>query len=253
MRFKGTVAYDGTDLEGWQSQTNGNTVQDILESRLAFLLEKPTRIFGSGRTDSGVHARGQVFHFDSEWSHPVEQLLRGFQSNVPETIQVSRIEEVPETFNARSSATGKRYMYHVYEGYASPFETRYCWSLGNRRKLDCEAMRAGAVSLLGRHDFTAFAGTHAKNLDPNPVKTLWRLEVERDGPRVRVITEGSGYMYKMVRSLVGALVHVGLGKLSANSIREILESRVRTARVITAPARGLFLDEVFYDETPFLK
>ena len=247
MRFKGIVAYDGTDLEGWQSQINGNTVQDILEKRLEFLLETPTRIFGSGRTDAGVHARGQVFHFDGTWNHPIAHLLRGFQSNVPESIQVRSVEVVDDDFNARGSATGKRYIYHLFEGHASPFETRYCWSLGERRKLDVEAMREGAAGLIGTHDFTAFAGTHAKNLDPNPVKTLRKLDVIREGARVRVETEGSGYMYKMVRSLAGALVHVGIGKLKPSDLGMILKSRVRTARVITAPARGLFLDQVFYD------
>ena len=245
MRYKAVVAYDGTDFEGWQSQVGGNTIQDILEKRLAFLLEAPTRIFGAGRTDAGVHANGQVFHFDGNWNAPPEQLVNAFRSNMPETIQVLAVEAAGDAFHAKSSATGKRYVYHLYEGYAPPTEVRFCWSLG-RRRVDTERMREAVQVLIGEHDFTAFSGTRARNRDPNPVKDLRRLEVDRDGPRLRVTTEASGYMYKMVRSLVGGLVDVGTGKIGSDDVRRCLESKVRTALIPTAPARGLFLDRVFY-------
>lgn len=249
MRWKCVVAYDGTDFEGWQSQVTGRAIQDVIERRLEFLLEKPTRIFCAGRTDSGVHARGQVFHFDGEWKHPVEYLHRALRSNIPESIQILSVEAAPDHFNALTSATGKRYAYYMVEGQASPFETRYCWSLGKMR-VDDEAMRAAAAHLVGRHNFLAFAGNPGRDGDPNPVKHLRRLDVQRVGPRVTVVTEGSGYLYKMVRSLVGALVEVGRGNLPVNEIPIILASQVRTARVVTAPARGLFLEQVFYGDGP---
>ncbi len=245
-RFKATVAYDGTDFEGWQSQTNKNTIQDILERRLAFILEKPTRIYGSGRTDSGVHARGQVFHFEGEWNHPPLYLQRAFASNVPDTIQVLSVEVVDSSFDARKSATGKRYIYYITEGCASPFDLRFCHSLGHV-KLDVERMQAGALHLIGKHDFTAFSGTRPRHQDPNPIKELRKLTITRNGPKVEILTEGSGYMYKMVRSLAGALIDVGKGKLPPDELKAILESKVRTALVPTAPAKGLFLDHVFYD------
>lgn len=245
MRLKATVAYDGTEWEGWQSQVNGKTVQDVLEKRLAFLLEEPTRIYGASRTDAGVHARGQVFHFDADWGHPLEHLLRGFRSNVPPSIQVQKLEAVEHGFHARLGARGKRYIYYFREGEASPFEWRYCWSLG-RRRLDLNRMREGAKYLEGTHDFSAFAGRSPKAQDPNPVKTIYRMEVKGASPHFKIISEGSGYLYKMVRSMAGALMDVGIGKLEPADLGEILRSRERTATVQTAPARGLFLDEVFY-------
>lgn len=249
MRFKAKVAYEGTDFEGWQSQRSGKTVQDILEKRLAFLLEKPTRIYGASRTDSGVHARAQTFHFDGEWNHSLANLLRGFRSNMPPTIQVFSVERAAADFNARLHARGKRYCYYLEEGYASPFDFRYTWSLGNR-EVELASMQEAAKHFLGTHDFTAFSGTAPKARDPNPVKTIEKVEVQKQEDRYTVEVVGSGFLYKMVRSMVGSLVDVGNGRLRPDEIQSILESRVRTAKVLTAPARGLFLDDVFYEDQP---
>lgn len=246
MRIKGTVAYEGTNFEGWQSQASGNTVQDILEKRLEYLLKTPTRIHGASRTDSGVHARGQVFHFDADWSHDLKYLLRGFRSNMPPGIQVLELEAVSPDFHARFHALEKRYTYYLQEGHASPFTTRYRWSLGNR-ELDIEAMKRGAPTLVGTHDFTAFSGTAPRARDPNPVKDLRVLEVGKTGLEYQITAVGSGFLYKMVRCLVGALVQVGMGRLKPEALAGILEKRVRTAEVPTAPARGLFLEEVVYE------
>ncbi len=246
MRFKAIVAYDGTDFYGWQSQVDGNTVQDILEGRLRAILNVPVRIHGSGRTDSGVHASRQVFHFDAEWEHPHEHLLRAFRSGVPASIQVSSIRSVPQSFHARYSASGKRYIYHIYEGYAPPRETRYCWSLGKRR-LDTTLMREAARILLGNHDFSAFAADRGDGSRENPIKEMRRLDLTQKGPRLRLTTEAGGYLYKMVRSVTGALVDVGIGKLKVGDIEAILKEKKRTALIPTAPSKGLFLDRVFYD------
>ena len=200
---------------------------------------------GSGRTDSGVHAKGQVFHFDAEWNHPTEHLLRALQSGIPSSIRVRSVSRAVRNFHARHSAKGKRYSYRFFEGLASPFETRYCWSLGNMR-LDAELMNEAASPLLGEHDFSSFTANQGDGSEENPVKNLKRLEVKKKGRRMRMTTEAGGYLYKMVRTLAGALVEVGIGKLRPEDLCEALEARKRTALIPTAPAHGLCLERVFY-------
>jgi len=250
MRFKAACAYDGTDFYGWQSQRGGNTVQDFIEARLAEVFKKPVRIHGAGRTDAGVHAKGQVFHFEAAWTHPVAHLERALRTGLPAGIQVRGVTPAPAVFHARYSATGKRYAYRLYRGWASPLESRSCWSLGERgRELDVRAMRAAAAGLLGEHDFTAFSasrGKGARDGAENPVKDLRRLDVMERGASVRIVTEASGYLYKMVRSLTGALVEVGLGKLTPEEVGQLRAAGQRTRQVPTAPAHGLCLEQVFY-------
>lgn len=246
MRWKCQVAYDGTDFEGWQAQPNGNTVQDHIERRLTFLMKGPVRIHGSGRTDSGVHAVGQVFHFDGDWAHGPEALIQALRTGFPDSIQVYHVEVVPDDFHARYSATGKRYIYRMYEGWAPPAETRYAHSLG-RRRLDLDRVNQAGRLLLGTYDFSAFGANRADDSEENPVKELRKLEVVREGPRLILETEASGYLYKMVRSLAGCLMDVGIGKLQPGQVVEIRESRTRTAQVVTAPARGLSLEKVYYE------
>jgi len=245
MRWKCGCAYDGTDFFGWQSQAGGNTVQDFLEARLREIFKQPIRVHGSGRTDSGVHALGQVFHFDAAWSHPVWKLLRALQTGLPAGIQVTAVEAIDEGFHARFSAQGKQYVYRLYEGLAPPDAMRYTWSLGSR-KLDVERMNAAAQRLIGTHDFTAFGAKRGDKSEDNPVKDLRRLELTRDGPRITLTTEASGYLYKMVRSLTGTLVAVGLGQLTPDAVESTLITRQRVQQVSTAPAKGLWLMQVFY-------
>ncbi len=245
-RWRAVCRYDGTDFHGWQSQRCGNTVQDLLEAELATILAVPTRVHGSGRTDSGVHANGQVFHFDADWHHPATALQRALDSRLPPTVQVVGLRAAAADFHARFSATGKRYVYRIFCGRAPPMEVRYCWSIG-RRDLSIPAMQAAAAQLLGEHDFSAFsAGRRAA--DENPVKDLRRLDIRTAGPRLRITTEASGYLYKMVRSLVGALVEVGCGKITGAELVAIRDSRHRTRHIPTAPARGLCLEQVFFGD-----
>lgn len=244
-RWRASCAYDGTAFAGWQSQPSGDAVQDFIEQRLAVVMERPVRIHGAGRTDAGVHAKAQVFHFDAAWRHPAEALQRALRSGLPEGIQVFAIAPAEPEFHARFSARGKRYVYRFYEGWAPPWQVRYCWSLG-RRTLDASAMQEAARLLVGTHDFTAFGANRGDDSQDNPVKTLWRMEVIREGPCVTFTTEGSGYLYKMVRSLAGTLAQVGWGKLTPPEVGTILASRRRPVAVETAPARGLWLEEVFY-------
>ncbi len=242
-RWRGLCAYDGTDFYGWQSQQGGRTIQDYLEKRLAQIFRRPVRVHASGRTDSGVHAKAQVFHFAAEWTHPVAHLQRALRSGLPAGITVSAVRRAKGDFHARYSARGKRYRYRVFLGYPSPFESRWSWSLGDR-PVDVEKMRAAAKKLLGRHDFTAFSGQFEKT--ENPVKDLRRLDILQRGPRVDFVIEASGFLYKMARGLVGALVAVGLGKLTAADLEQILKSQKRPVEIATAPALGLCLEKVYY-------
>jgi tRNA pseudouridine38-40 synthase len=245
MRWKCTVAYDGTHFEGWQSQPSRNTLQDLIEKRLEEIFKQRIVIHGSGRTDSGVHARGQVFHFDADWPHGPEKLLKALRPGYPETIQVYKAELVDDDFHARFSAIGKRYVYQYYEGFANPFETHWYWSLGNRR-LELDRMNEAASALAGKHDFTAFSANPGEERDDNPVKDLRVLKVDRDGPYLKLTAEADGFLFRMVRSLAGCLFDVGLGKLSPEDVVNIRDTRTRTHQIQTAPPEGLFLDKVWY-------
>ncbi|OHE73244.1 MAG: tRNA pseudouridine(38-40) synthase TruA [Verrucomicrobia bacterium GWC2_42_7] len=245
MKWKCTCAYDGTDFLGWQSQVGGNTIQDFIEQRLLEIFKRQIRIHGSGRTDSGVHARGQVFHFEADWPHEPVNLLRAFRSGLPSGIQVWKVMRAKPDFHARYSVKKKRYFFEIYLGYPSPFEYRYCWSLGNRRP-DIEKMQLASKIFLGTHDFSAFGAKMDGDSSENPIKTLYRLDVACRGPRLRITTEASGYLYKMVRTLVGTLVEIGLDKLSIEEASAHLQKRIRTEQIVTAPAKGLFLDKVYY-------
>ncbi len=243
-RWRCTCAYDGTDFLGWQSQRGGGTVQDFLEKRLAQIFQKPVRVHGSGRTDSGVHAKAQVFHFEADWAHPVAHLQRALRSGFPAGLTVNSVRRAAPKFHARYSARGKRYRYRVYLGYPGPFDSRWCWSLGDR-PLDLAPMRVAAKKLLGKHDFSAFSGQYEET--ENPVKDLRKLDIIKKGPRVEFVVEASGFLYKMARGLVGALVSVGLGKMTPADIERLLHSKKRTQEIVTAPALGLCLEKVFYD------
>jgi len=245
-RWKVKCAYDGTDFQGWQSQVSNNAIQDVIETRLEEIFKTPVRIHGSGRTDAGVHAKGQVFHFDADWEHSPKKLHTALKLKIPPSIQIVTLVKASRDFHARFSAKGKRYAYQLFLGYAPPTETRYYWSLGER-DLDIDAMQRAAKYLLGKHDFSAFAAaTRRGETQGSPVKEIWRLDITKKGPRIRIVTEGSGYLYKMVRSIVGALVDVGIGKLTPSQVKEILSSKKRTRTVVTAPPQGLFLEKVDY-------
>jgi len=244
-RYKATCAYDGTDLFGWQSQQGGNTIQDFIEKRLQEIFKKPIRIHSSGRTDAGVHAKGQVFHFEGDWPHATKALLRALRTGMPSSILITSLKPVSKDFHARYSVKGKRYAYCLYLGTALPTKQRYTWSL-YRKDLDIEAMRKAAKKLLGKHNFFAFSRATGDHKKIDPVKTLHRLDVIKRGSHLRIVTEGSGYLYKMVRSIVGTLVEVGLHKLVPKEVEAILNAKKRSAKTPSAPAEGLCLEKVFY-------
>ena len=245
MRWKCTCAYDGTDFDGWQRQPGGGAVQNHIQSALTQVFDFPLQLHGSGRTDAGVHARGQCFHFDAEWLHKPEKLVRALHSILPTSIRIKSVKSVSEDFHARLSVSGKRYIYNYYLGRADPVDDRYVWACRDL-PLDLEEMQAAADRLLGTHDFSAYSATHGKENDPNPVKTVSRLQLKQRGKFIRLDAEGSGFLYRMVRSIAGALYAVGRGRLTPEDIAVILESKKRPHRIVTAPAKGLFLDKVYY-------
>lgn len=242
QRWKCVCAYDGTTFAGWQSQAGGTAIQDVIEARLAQIFKRPVRIHGSGRTDAGVHAHGQVFHFDADWLHGEEKLLAALRV-LPAGIQIKSARPAPTSFHARFSATGKRYEYHVHLGDADPFTRPYAWVV--HRPLDVPAMQAAARVLAGRHDFRAFTALNGPERE-DTVRELTRLDVVRKGRRLKITAESAGFLYKMVRSLAGALVAAGEGKLSPDAVRALLAGGLRTPAVQTAPPQGLFLMRVFY-------
>jgi len=241
-RWRAICAYDGTDFTGWQSQASRDAVQDRIEEALGRVLPGAPRIHGASRTDAGVHARGQVFHFDAAWAHPAEALRRACHAHLPATVRLRQLETAAPDFHARHDARGKRYLYRIGFGEPDPLQVRYRWYPG--RPLDVGRLRAALPALCGQHDFSAFAG----RVDPaeNPVKTLRGLawEEEDGGGCLRV--EGDGFLYRMVRSLAGTLVRVAAGRLDPARPAALLHGGVRTPEVDTAPAAGLILDEVFY-------
>jgi tRNA pseudouridine38-40 synthase len=245
-RWKCVCAYDGSGFSGWQSQPKGDSVQDCIEARLADVLGVSTRTHASGRTDSGVHASGQVFHFDAEWMHGPEKLAAALRHRLSKAIQIVSVREASPNFHSRFSARAKVYEYHIHLGDADPFTRPYSWTI--LKPLNQGAMMKAASILRGRHDFKAFSALNGAEPDEKDgtVRDVRRLEVVVRGRSLRIVAEAEGFLYKMVRSLVGALVAVGEGKLSPDDIRKILASRVRTAQVQTAPPQGLFLRRVRY-------
>ncbi len=242
QRWKCVCAYDGTAFAGWQSQAGGTAIQDVIEARLAQIFKVPVRVHGSGRTDAGVHAHGQVFHFDADWPHGADRLLAALRF-LPAGIQIKSVRPVAGSFHARFGATGKRYEYHVHLGDADPFTRPYCWVVS--RPLDLAAMQAAARLLRGRHDFRAFTALNGPARE-DTVRDVTRLDVVRRGRRVVITAESAGFLYKMVRSLAGALVAVGEGRLTLEGLRALRDGGKRTPVVQTAPPQGLFLRQVFY-------
>jgi tRNA pseudouridine38-40 synthase len=251
-RWKAICAYDGGHFEGWQRQPHGATVQNHIEAALSQITNCPTRIQGSGRTDAGVHANGQVFHFDADWVHSPEKLIRALHSILGQEIKIRSLRPAQATFHARFSVISKCYHYHYYLGRAKPIEAPYLWAC-REGPIDLAAMNAAAQAMLGERDFTALSASHGKDVDPNPRKTLYQLQVRQKGPYLKLQVEGSGFLYKMVRSLAGALYAVGRQRLSPDDLIHILHSCQRTQKIVTAPAHGLYLERVNYSNPKKIK
>lgn len=244
-RYKLTVAYDGSAYSGFQLQDNGDSIQARLEEALAHVTRSTVKTFGSGRTDAGVHARGQVVHCDIDKPIPCRNLVRAMNARLPEDIRITAAKIVPDDFDARKSTHGKEYRYFLYNAemlppWERPFRAYF------RKPLDLKAMRDGARRFEGRHDFVSFANNPNRDLYTT-VRTIYRFTVNRKGPLVTFSVSGEGFLYKQVRSMVGFLIRVGEGAEKPEAVTELLEAaRPRVARVPTASGRGLFLWRVWY-------
>jgi len=225
-------------------QPNGKTVQEVVESALAKIDGRDVRVHGSGRTDAGVHARGQVANCTLRMQLKAATLLRALNANLPEDVRVLRVQETDAKFHARFSARGKEYRYQIDCGaMTDPFLRLYAWH--HPRPLNVAAMRRVAGGLKGRHDFSALSANPMRPVE-TAVRTISKLSIIRQGNLITVVVAADGFLYKMVRSIVGALVKVGEGRLTAEELRALVKTKKRTALVETAPAHGLFLWRVFY-------
>ncbi|WP_313428141.1 tRNA pseudouridine(38-40) synthase TruA [Siminovitchia terrae] len=245
QRYKAVVAYDGSGFSGYQIQPRGRTVQGEIEQVLRKLHKgEVIGVTASGRTDSGVHARGQVIHFDSPLKLSGEQWIKALNSLLPDDISFLKVEAARSDFHARFDATKKKYKYFLYGGLVrDPFKRHFAAHV--RGAFDVKAMREAAEYLTGTHDFTSFCS--AKTETDNRVRTLFELDIQEYGNELELTFVGDGFLYNMVRIIVGSLLDAGSGKIEISNIPGILAAKDRTLAGKTAPAEGLYLWEVYYE------
>ena len=237
------ICYDGTRYRGWQRLPGvEGTIQGKLEAALSRILEEPIEVSGSGRTDAGVHAAHQIANFHCESTMAPQEILEALRRYLPEDIGIYSCEEAAPRFHARLNAVGKTYRYRIWNSQEPcVFQRRYLWVLPER--LDIGAMERAAAYLVGTHDFSAFCGN--KKMKKSTVRRIDRLELAQRGRELQITVEGDGFLYNMVRILVGTLVEVGRGTRNPESIPELFGRR-REAAGFLAPAQGLCLMEVRY-------
>lgn len=247
IKFKLTIAYDGTHYEGWQVQKTGTGVQEKIEEALAKLFPGKPRLHSSSRTDTGVHALGMIAHFEaprSEFKMSIRRLAIAINAWLPDDIRVLSATVASKKFHARFDATGKQYRYFVWNHPAmNPLLRHQAWHV--TRKLNVAAMRDAAKLFVGRHDFKSFAANRNYEME-STTRSLTRCEIRRKGPLLTFTIEGGGFLYKMCRGIVGTVVQVGLGKFPAAEIKRMLARKDRRGAGMTAPAHGLVLWKVFY-------
>jgi tRNA pseudouridine38-40 synthase len=244
------LAYDGTDFHGWQKQPNLRTIQEDVERAVRRVAREPIQLIGSGRTDAGVHASGQVANFLTTCPIPCDALRRAIGGRLPKDISVLQVREVPVDFKCSADAVSKLYRYRIYNDLYRPVELhlqRYVYHVWHM--LDAERMRAAGRHLVGEHDFIALATT-GRDYE-STIRRIFRLEVHRRYNELFIDVEGSGFLYNQVRNIVGTLIEIGRGHWEPDIILDILASRDRSRAGPTAPARGLCLQWVRYDIADF--
>lgn len=242
--IKLTIEYDGGRYLGWQRLGNSDkTIQGKIENLLTQMTGEKIEIMGSGRTDAGTHARGQIANFKTTAELPVAEMMSTLNHQLPRDIVIKKIEEVPERFHARYNAVGKQYSYYVWNNVIpSAFERNY--SFHYPQELDLERINEACQKLLGTHDFIGFSAL--KKTKKSTVRTIKELSIEQEGSLLHFTFVGDGFLHKMVRIIMGTLLEIGTGELSVDVIDEVLENKVRQTAGETVPAQGLFLDEVYY-------
>ena len=243
--FKMILQYEGTKYQGWQRQeSTGNTIQGKLEAILTKMAGHTVEVQGSGRTDAGVHALGQVANFKSDTTKTPDEILEYINRYLPEDIAVTELTEAGERFHSRLNAKGKMYRYRVLNSdIPNVFDRKYVYKLPD--KLDIEAMRRGAEYLCGEHDFQAF--TSAKKGKKSTVRVIEYIKIEKVKNEIQFTFKGNGFLYHMVRIITGTLLEVGKGTIKAEEVSRILESKDRQNAGPLIPGQGLTLMEVFYE------
>jgi len=244
--IKMVLRYDGTRFHGWQSQAEGSTIQDILEEKIRIILEEPVRVIGAGRTDAGVHALHQVCHFHARSNLHPESLRKGLNSLLPPDILISRAEYAPPDFHSRYSTTSKVYEYRIHNRpERDPFARFYTWHIPHA--LDVSEMSRCLPMLIGRQDFSSFmsSGSSVRS----PVRRM--IKAEMNSPAEGFLNfefQADGFLRHMVRNIMGTVVEVGKGRRNSGRFYEILQARDRRLAGPKAPAQGLFLKMIYYDE-----
>ena len=239
------IQYDGTDYSGWQSQKNGRTVQEAIEKALHRITGENIPLCGSGRTDSGVHAYGQIAHFKTRSGIPVNGFKMALASYLPDDIVVIRVEDAEASFHARYDAKEKWYRYTICNSnFVDPLVRRYTGKCPF--PLDIKKMRLGAKPLLGKHDFRAFKTVDTGDEERKTVRTIKKLSIKKRGEIITIDMIADGFLYNMVRTIAGTLMEIGRGKMKAQEMKNIIEKRDRRLSGPTAPAEGLCLMEVKY-------
>lgn len=243
------IAYDGTDFHGWQRQPKLPTVQGLLEKKIRETIGQRVALHGSGRTDAGVHASGQVANFETECRVPCSNLRNALNHALPPGVRVRRVDEAPQDFHARYSARAKTYRYRIYQGkVCPPFLWRFAYQVAAPLKV--ASMSRAAAAIIGKHDFTSFAASGGVDdaADRSKVREIFSSSIFWK-PRLRLLTfevRGSGFLHHMVRNLAGTLIEIGSGKRAVEDMGRILEARDRRMAGPTAPANGLCLVRVEY-------
>ena len=243
-RVKLTIAYDGTNYCGWQVQPNGITVEEVLNKALQKLTGEDILVIGASRTDSGVHALGNVAVFDTKTTIPAEKIAMALNQRLPEDIVITKSEEVPLDFHPRYCDCSKTYEYHIINT-RIPIPTKRLTNYFVSYNLDMDKMRQAASYLVGEHDFVSFCNVRTDV--ENTVRTITSLDILQNGDEITIRITGNGFLYNMVRIIVGTLIRVGRGFYEPEKVKEILEAKDRKAAGVTAPAHGLVLVEIKYD------
>lgn len=243
-RIKLTIAYDGTNYCGWQIQPNGITVEEVVNKALKKLTGEEILVIGASRTDSGVHALGNVAVFDTETTIPPERIAMALNQKLPDDIVITKSEEVAEDFHPRYCDCSKTYEYHIINT-RIPIPTKRLTNYFVSYNLNIENMRTAAEYLVGEHDFVSFCNVRTDV--ENTVRTITELEILTSGDEITIRISGNGFLYNMVRIIVGTLIRVGRGFYEPEKVKEILEAKNRKAAGVTAPAHGLMLVEIRYE------
>ena len=242
-RIKLTIAYDGTNYCGWQIQPNGVTIEEVINKTLQKLTGEPILVIGASRTDSGVHAMGNVAVFDTETSIPPERIAMALNQRLPEDIVIVKSEEVALDFHPRYCDCSKTYEYHIINT-RIPVPTKRLTNYFVSYNLNLDHMREAASYLVGEHDFVSFCNVRTDV--ENTVRTITALDVIENGNEITIRITGNGFLYNMVRIIVGTLIRVGRGFYTPEKVKEILEAKDRKAAGVTAPAHGLMLMNIEY-------